>query len=41
MLEPDRERDGIETAITLVTLKPTDNVDSLDLASQLRLRCRN
>jgi hypothetical protein len=29
MLEPDRRRGNIETAITLATLKPTDNVDSL------------
>jgi hypothetical protein len=29
MLAPDRKRTGIETAVTLATLKPTDNVDSL------------
>ncbi len=29
MLAPDRKRDGIETAVTLATLKPTDSVDSL------------
>ena len=29
MLAPDRERSGVETAVTLATLKPTDNVDSL------------
>jgi hypothetical protein len=29
MLAPDRKRSGIETAVTLATLKPTDNVDSL------------
>jgi GGDEF domain-containing protein len=29
MLEPDRRRGNIETAITLATLKPTDNVASL------------
>ena len=29
MLEPDRKRSGIETAITLATLKPSDNVESL------------
>ena len=29
MLAPDRSRAGIDTAITLATLKPTDNVDSL------------
>ena len=29
MLAPDREHTGIATAVTLATLKPTDNVDSL------------
>ena len=29
MLAPDRKRSGVETAVTLATLKPTDNVDSL------------
>jgi hypothetical protein len=29
MLAPDRKKSGIETAVTLATLKPTDNVDSL------------
>jgi GGDEF domain-containing protein len=29
MLEPEQQRGSIETAITLATLKPTDNVDSL------------
>jgi GGDEF domain-containing protein len=29
MLEPDLQGGSIETAITLATLKPTDNVDSL------------
>jgi hypothetical protein len=29
MLAPDRKNEGIETAVTLATLKPTDNVDSL------------
>jgi len=29
MLAPDRRRKGIETAVTLATLKPTDNVESL------------
>jgi hypothetical protein len=29
MLVPDQGRSGIETAVTLATLKPTDNVDSL------------
>jgi hypothetical protein len=29
MLAPDRKRSGIETAVTLATLKPTDNLDSL------------
>ena len=29
MLAPDRKRSGIETAVTLATLKPTDNVASL------------
>jgi hypothetical protein len=29
MLAPDRKRTGIETAVTLATLKPTDSVDSL------------
>jgi PleD family two-component response regulator len=29
MLEPEQQRSSIETAITLATLKPTDNVDSL------------
>jgi PleD family two-component response regulator len=29
MLEPDQQRGSFETAITLATLKPTDNVDSL------------
>jgi len=29
MLLPDRKRSGIETAVTLATLKPTDSVDSL------------
>jgi GGDEF domain-containing protein len=29
MLAPDKKRSGIETAVTLATLKPTDNVDSL------------
>jgi PleD family two-component response regulator len=29
MLAPDLARTGIETAVTLATLKPTDNVDSL------------
>ena len=29
MLAPDSARSGIETAVTLATLKPTDNVDSL------------
>ena len=29
MLAPDHKRSGVETAVTLATLKPTDNVDSL------------
>ena len=29
MLAPDRNRAGIEAAVTLATLKPTDSVDSL------------
>jgi len=29
MLAPDRKRTGIEAAVTLATLKPTDSVDSL------------
>jgi PleD family two-component response regulator len=29
MLAPDLKRSGIETAVTLATLKPTDSVDSL------------
>jgi PleD family two-component response regulator len=29
MLAPDRKRSGIDTAVTLTTLKPSDNVDSL------------
>jgi hypothetical protein len=29
MLAPDRKRAGVETAVTLATLKPTDSVDSL------------
>jgi hypothetical protein len=29
MLAPDRERNSIETAVTLATLKPSDNVNSL------------
>ena len=29
MLAPDRKRGGVEAAVTLATLKPTDNVDSL------------
>src|SRR3984893_4440794 len=29
MLAPDRNKKGIETAVTLATLKPTDSVDSL------------
>jgi len=29
MLAPDRKRAGIDTAVTLATLKPTDSVDSL------------
>ncbi len=29
MLAPDRKRTGVDTAVTLATLKPTDNVDSL------------
>jgi hypothetical protein len=29
MLVPDRKRSGLDTAVTLATLKPTDNVDSL------------
>jgi hypothetical protein len=29
MLAPDRKRGGIETEVTLATLKPTDSVDSL------------
>jgi hypothetical protein len=29
MLAPDRKKKGINTAVTLATLKPTDNVDSL------------
>jgi hypothetical protein len=29
MLAPDREKHSIEAAVTLATLKPTDNVDSL------------
>ncbi len=29
MLAPDRETGGIDTAVTLATLKPTDSVDSL------------
>jgi hypothetical protein len=29
MLAPDQARKGIETVVTLATLKPTDNVDSL------------
>jgi hypothetical protein len=29
MLAPDSKKKGVETAVTLATLKPTDNVDSL------------
>jgi GGDEF domain-containing protein len=29
MLAPDRARSGVETAVTLATLKPTDKVDTL------------
>ena len=29
MLAPDCKRSGVETAVTLATLKPTDNVNSL------------
>jgi hypothetical protein len=29
MLAPDRKRSGVEAAVTLATLKPTDSVDSL------------
>ena len=29
MLAPDRNKGGVDTAVTLATLKPTDNVDSL------------
>jgi PleD family two-component response regulator len=29
MLEPDRKRSGVETAVTLATLKPSDDVRSL------------
>jgi hypothetical protein len=29
MLAPDPKHAGIEAAVTLATLKPTDNVDSL------------
>jgi GGDEF domain-containing protein len=29
MLAPDRKRSGVDTAVTLATLKPTDSVDSL------------
>jgi GGDEF domain-containing protein len=29
MLAPDRKRSGIDTAVTLATLKPSDNVESL------------
>jgi hypothetical protein len=29
MLAPDRKRTGVETAVTLATLKPSDNIDSL------------
>jgi hypothetical protein len=29
MLAPDRKKSGIDTEVTLATLKPTDNVDSL------------
>lgn len=29
MLAPDRSRGGIDAAVTLATLKPTDNIDSL------------
>jgi hypothetical protein len=29
MLAPDQKRSGIETEVTLATLKPTDSVDSL------------
>ena len=29
MLAPDRKKQGVEAAVTLATLKPTDNVDSL------------
>ena len=29
MLAPDRKKSGIEAAVTLATLKPTDNIDSL------------
>ncbi len=29
MLAPDRKRGGIEAEVTLATLKPTDNIDSL------------
>ena len=29
MLAPDPKHGGIETAVTLATLKPSDNVDSL------------
>jgi hypothetical protein len=29
MLAPDRKKSGVEAAVTLATLKPTDNIDSL------------
>ena len=29
MLAPDRKRSGVETAVTLATLKPTDSIDTL------------
>jgi hypothetical protein len=29
MLAPERQTAGVETAVTLATLKPTDNVDTL------------
>ena len=29
MLAPEHQNDGVETAVTLATLKPTDNVDTL------------
>ena len=37
MLAPDRKRSGIETAVTLATLKPTDNVESLIARVRARL----